>query len=173
MSPLALYPAIALVALLTVGGFYKYGYSSGWDDRDADMQIEIAKKNEEARAKEQEMAQAVADKETELRKANDVINKKQTDLNSAIRAGRVRFRAPSCPQAPASAPAAAGDSNQAPSQPDPAPDADPGDSGPSESERQTLELIAQIAADGDRAINQLNACIDAYENMRNTINAQR
>ena len=173
MSPLALYPAIALVALLTVGGFYKYGYSSGWDDRDADMQIEIAKKNEEARAKEQEMAQAVADKEIELRKANDVINKKQTDLNSAIRAGRVRFRATSCPQAPASAPAAAGDSNQAPSQPDPAPDADPGDSGPSESERQTLELIAQIAADGDRAINQLNACIDAYENMRNTINAQR
>jgi hypothetical protein len=170
MNPLALYPAIALVALLTVGGFYKYGYSNGWDDRDTEMQIEIARKNEEARAKEQEMAKAVAEKETELRKANDVISKKQTDLNSAIRAGRVRFPAPSCPQAAPSAPVVARDSNQAPSQPDRAPDAD---TGPSESERQTLELIAQIAADGDKAINQLNACIDAYDNMRNIINGQR
>jgi prophage endopeptidase len=170
MSPMTLYPTLALVAVLAMGGCYKWGYSSGWDDRDAEMQIEIARKNEEARAKEQEMAKAVADKETELRKANDVISKKQTDLNSAIRAGRVRFPAPSCPQAPASAPAAAGDSSQAGSQPNPAPDTD---TGPSESERQTLELIAQIAADGDRAINQLNACIDAYDNMRNIINAQR
>ena len=170
MSPMTLYPTLALVAVLAMGGCYKWGYSSGWDDRDAEMQIEIARKNEEARAKEQEMAQAVADKETELRKANDVISKKQTDLNSAIRAGRVRLPAPSCPQAPASAPAAAGDSSQAGSQPDPAPDTD---TGPSESERQTLQLIAQIAADGDRAINQLNACIDAYENMRNIINGQR
>jgi len=170
MNPMTLYPTLALVALLAMGGFYKYGYSNGWDDRDAEMQIEIARKNEEARAKEQEMAKAVADKETELRKANNVINKKQMDLNSAIRAGRVRFPAASCPQAPTSAPVAAGDSDQARSQPDPAPDAD---TGPSESERQTLELIAQIAADGDRAINQLNACIDAYDNMRNIINAQR
>jgi prophage endopeptidase len=170
MSPMTLYPTLALVAVLAMGGCYKWGYSSGWDDRDAEMQIEIARKNEEARAKEQEMAKAVADKETELRKANDVISKKQTDLNSAIRAGRVRFPAPSCPQAPASAPAAAGDSSQTGSQPDPAPDTD---TGPSESERQTLQLIAQIAADGDKAINQLNACIDAYDNMRNIINGQR
>jgi hypothetical protein len=170
MSPLTLYPTLALVAVLAMGGCYKYGHSNGWDDRDAEMQIEIARKNEEARAKEQEMAKAVADKETELRKANDVISKKQMDLNSAIRAGRVRLPAASCPQATPSAPAAAGDSNQARSQPDRAPDPV---TGPSESERQTLELIAQIAADGDRAINQLNACIDAYDNMRNIINAQR
>jgi hypothetical protein len=170
MNPMTLYPTLALVALLAMGGFYKYGYSNGWNDRDAEMQIEIARKNEEARAKEQEMAKAVADKETELRKANNVINKKQMDLNSAIRAGRVRFPTASCPQAAPSATVAAGDSNQARSQPDPTPDAD---TGPSESERQTLELIAQIAADGDRAINQLNACIDAYDNMRNIINAQR
>ena len=173
MSPMTLYPTLALVAVLAMGGCYKWGYSSGWDDRDAEMQIEIARKNEEARAKEQEMAKAVADKETELRKANNVIAKKQTDLNSAIRAGRVRFPTSSCPQAAPSAPAASGDSNQARSQPDPAPDANSDASGPSESERQTLELIAQIAADGDRAINQLNACVDAYENMRSIINGQQ
>jgi hypothetical protein len=159
-----------LLALLAIFAIYKYGYNSGWGDRDAEMQAEIAKKNEESRAKEQEMAKAVADKETELRKANDVVSQKQTDLNRLISAGRVRLPAASCVQAPASAPVAAGNSNQAPSQPDRAPDPDPG---PSESERETLRLIAQIAADGDRAINQLNACISAYDEMRNIINAQR
>jgi hypothetical protein len=176
MNPLALYPAIALAGLLLVGGFYKYGYSNGWDSRDSEMQIEIAKKNEEARQTEQKLAEVVQAKETELRRANDVINKKQTDLTAAIRAGRVRFpAAASCPQTSASAPAAARDSDQARTEPDQAADADPGpsDPGPSESERETLELIAQIAAEGDRAINQLNACIDAYENMRTIINAQR
>jgi hypothetical protein len=159
-----------LLTLLAIFGIYKYGYNSGWGDRDAEMQAEIAKKNEEARAKEQEMAKAVADKDAELRKANDVITKKQTDLSAAIRAGRVRLPSASCVQASPSAPAPSGNSNQASSQPDRAPDAD---TGPSDSERQTLQLIAQIAADGDKAINQLNACIDAYDNMRNIINAQR
>jgi hypothetical protein len=159
-----------LLALLVIFGIYKYGYNSGWGDRDAEMQAQIAKKNEEAREKEQAMTKAVADKETELRKANDVVNKKQTDLNRLIAAGRVRLPSASCVQAAPSAPVASGDSNQAPSQPDRAPDPD---TGASESERQTLQLIAQIAADGDKAINQLNSCIDAYDNMRNIINAQR
>jgi hypothetical protein len=159
-----------LLALLAIFVIYKYGYNSGWGDRDTEMQAEIAKKNEESRAKEQEMAKAVADKETELRKANDVVSQKQTDLNRLIAAGRVRLPTASCVQASPSPTPSARDSNQAPSQPDRAPDPD---TGPSDAERQTLQMIAQIAADGDRAINQLNACIDAYDNMRNIINAQR
>jgi hypothetical protein len=164
MSPLTLYPSLALVALLAMGGFYKYGHHNGWSDRDVEMQIEIAKKNEEARAKEQEMAKAVADKEVELRKANDVITKKQTDLASAIRAGRVRLPAPSCPQAAPSAAIALGNSDQARSEPDRPADA------PSDAERATLQAIAEIVAQGDRNTIQLNACIDAYANMRNIIN---
>ena len=164
MSPLTLYPSLALVALLAMGGFYKYGHHNGWNDRDAEMQIEIAKKNEEARAKEQEMAKAVADKEVELRKANDVITKKQTDLASAIRAGRVRLPAPSCPQAAPSAAIALGNSDQARSEPDRPADA------ASDAERATLQAIAEIVAQGDKNTVQLNACIDAYANMRNIIN---
>jgi hypothetical protein len=159
-----------LLALLAIFGIYKYGYNSGWGDRDAEMQAQIAAKNEHARQLEQEIAKAVADKETELRKANDVVAQKQTDLNRLISAGRVRLPTASCVQASPSPTPAARDSNQAPSQPDRAPDPD---TGPSDAERQTLQMIAQIAADGDRAINQLNACIDAYDNMRNIINAQR
>ena len=161
-----------LLALLAIFGIYKYGYNSGWDQRDAEMQAEIAKKNEEARAKEQEMVKAVAEKETELRKANDVVAQKQTDLNRLIASGRVRLHSASCVQASQSSTIAGGNSNQAPSQPDRSPDPDTSASGASEAERQTLQLIAQIAADGDKAINQLNSCIDAYDNMRRIINGQ-
>ena len=157
MNPLMLYPALALAALLTMGGFYKYGYSSGWDDRDTEMQIEIARKNEEARAKEQEMAKAVATKDAELRKAKDVIDKKQTDLNAAIRAGRVRFPSASCPQASPSSSTPTGNS----------------DTTQSELERQTIEALIDIAAEGDKAINKLNSCVSAYNEMRELVNGQR
>ena len=167
MNPLMLYPALALAALLTMGGFYKYGYSSGWDDRDTEMQIEIARKNEEARAKEQEMSKAVATKDAELRKAKDVIDKKQTDLNAAIRAGRVRFPSASCPQASPSPAPAAGDSNQARSEPDRQADE------AVDSERATLQAIAEIVAQGDKNTAQLNACIDAYDQMRSIINGDK
>jgi hypothetical protein len=158
------------LALLVIFGIYKWGYGRGWGDRNTEMQIEIARKNEEARAKEQEMAKAISVKETELRKANDVISKKQMDLNSAIRAGRVRFPTASCPQAPTNPTVAPRDINEERSQPSGSPDQAPGNTGPSESEQETLRLIAEIAADGDKAINQLNACVAAYENMRNIIN---
>lgn len=151
MNPLTLYPAIALVALLTVGGFYKYGYSNGWDDRNTEAQIEVARKNEEARELERNMTSQVIAKNAELRKANDVVDKKQTDLNRLIAAGRVRLpTTASCVQTRVDPAAPPGDRDET----------------TSESDRETLRLIAQIAADGDRAINQLNACIDAYDQMR-------
>jgi hypothetical protein len=157
MNPLTLYPSLALVALLTVGGFYKYGHSNGWDDRDAEMQVEIARKNEEARELERAMNSKIIANANKLQEANHALDKKQTDLNAAIRAGRVRLPSASCPQASPSAPATSGDRDET----------------PSESDRETLRLIAQIAADGDRAINQLNACIDAYDQMRSIINGDK
>lgn len=167
MNPITLYPALALVALLTIGGFYKYGHSNGWDDRDAEMQVEIARKNEEARVKDQEMSKAVATKEAELRKAKDVIDKKQIDLNAAIRAGRVRLPSSSCVQASPSAPVAAGDSNQTRSEPDRQADQ------AVDAERATLHAIAEIVAQGDKNTAQLNACIDAYDRMRSIINGDK
>lgn len=164
MNPLMLYPSLALVALLTVGGFYKYGYHNGWGERDAEMQIEIARQNEEARELEKAMTSKIIAKDAELRKANDVVNQKQTDLNAAIRSGRLRLPSASCVQASTSATPALGDSNQARTESSGPPDQAAGD------ERETLRLIAEIAAEGDRAINQLNACIDAYANIRSIVN---
>lgn len=154
-------------AAIIVISTYFTGHHKGWTQRDAEMQVEIAKKNEESRAKEQEMVIAVNQKDEELRKANDVVNKKQTDLNRLIATGRVRLPTPSCVQAPASTTPAAGNSAEERAKPDEQANQ------PSDSERETLQLIAQIAADGDKAINQLNACIDSYNEMRKIVNGQR
>ena len=145
-----------LATLLVIFGIYRYGFSSGWDKRDAEMQAEIARLNEESRAKEQKLAQDLNNTSSQLREANDVVTKKQTDLDAAIRAGRVRLNSSSCVQAATSAASASGNQTET-----------------SESERETLRLIAQLAAEGDRAINELNACIAAYNQVRDTINGNR
>jgi hypothetical protein len=137
-------------------GTYKYGTHAGYKERDAEMQSEIARLNEESRAKEQKLAQDLNNTSSQLREANDVVTKKQTDLDAAIRAGRVRLNSSSCVQAATSAATASRDQAEA-----------------SESERETLRLIAQLAAEGDRAINELNACIAVYNQVRDTINGNR
>ena len=151
------YLIAAVAAVLIVTGLYRWGYGRGWGDRDAEMQAVIAQKNEESRQAEQRMAQQMNTTTAKLLEANNELDKKQSDLDRAIRAGRVRLPAPSCVQAtPGTAPA-------------------PGNSAEAagESDRETLLLIAQIAADGDRAINQLNACIDAYNQVREQLNGDR
>lgn len=163
--PRWVYAVIAALALLI--GTYFYGHHKGWYERDAEMQAEIAKKNAEARATEQKLTEQVNQTATKLTEANNAIDEKQSALDRAIRAGRVRLPASSCVPATSSAPAPAGDRNQAGSQPDPTTD------GPSDAERQTLAAIAEIAAAGDRAINQLNACIDAYNQVREQLNGHR
>ena len=149
-------PWLIIGGICIVLGTYKYGTHTGYKERDAEMQAEIARLNEESRAKEQKLAQDLNNTSSQLREANDVVTKKQTDLDAAIRAGRVRLNSSSCVQAATSAASASGNQTEA-----------------SESERETLRLIAQLAAEGDRAINELNACIAVYNQVRDTINGQR
>ena len=136
-------------------GTYRGGYHYGWTDRDAEMQIAIAKKNEEARALEQNMTSKLADKETLLRKAQDDIVKKQSAMHELARTGKLRIPTASCPQASQNATLATGDSTDA-----------------SESERALINALIDITAEGDKAITRLNACISAYEEVRNVINGQ-
>ena len=160
-------PWFILGALSVCVGTYFYGHHAGWVERDQEMQLEIARKNDEARATEQKLTEQLNTQNVKLKEANNVLDQKQSALDRAIRAGRVRLPAPGCVQAASSAPAPAGDRNETRSQPDRQADA------PSDAERETLRLIAQIVADGDRAINQLNACIDAYNQVMETINGKR
>lgn len=150
--------AIAVViTLLIIFGIYRFGFHKGWSERDVEMQAAIAAKNEEARQIEQRLTTQINANATQLQEANDALDEKSSALERAIRAGRVRLPAASCVQPTQGAAPAAGDRDEA----------------PSESDRETLRLIAQIAADGDRAINQLNACIDAYNQVMGAINGQR
>ena len=152
-------PYIALAIGIALFGSYRGGYHYGWSDRDAEMQIAIAQKNDEARAKEKELGEKLQDQETKLRKAQDDVKKKQSAMHELARTGRLRLPAPSCPQNSASATIATG--NTQPSQPD-----------ASESERQTIAALIDIAAEGDRAITKLNACASAYEEVRRLVNGQ-
>ena len=121
------------------------------------MQSEIAQKNEEARAKEQELTKQLNDNSTKLQEANNAISEKQTSLDRAIRAGSLRLKTTSCVQTSSNTPVANGNSNQE----------------GSESERQTLAAIAEIIAQGDRNTAQLNACIDSYNKVMEAVNGKR
>ena len=146
-------PWVIIAFAVALGGSYSYGHHKGWWERDAEMQIVIAQKNEEARAKEQEMAKAVASKDEELRKANNEIDQKQAAMRRLASAGQLRLPAPSCVQASSNSSVAS----------QPATDA-------AELERQTVEALIDIAAEGDRAISRLNACIATYNQVMEQIN---
>ena len=152
---------------ITLFGTYRGGYHFGWSDRDKEMQIEIAKKNEESRQTEQKLNEQINTTATKLQETTNAVTQKQTDLNRLIAAGRVRLPAASCVQAPASAAPAAPNSPETRSEPD-----RPTDQA-SDAERATLQAIAEIVAQGDKNTAQLNACIDAYNDVRNLLNGKQ
>ena len=160
-------PYFIIAAMIAVGGAYGYGHHVGWDDRDAEMQVEIAKKNDEAREKETQLAQQLNEQSTKLSEANNVINQKQSSLDRAIRDGRLRLPSTSCVQAPTNAPTPTGDSPKERSEPN----REVYET--TDSERATLQAIAEIVAQGDKNTAQLNSCISAYEKAMEIINGKR
>ena len=150
-------PWMILGAIFVAVSVYFYGHHKGWDERDQEMQLEIASKNEEARTKEQELSKQINDQSYKLQEANNAISQKQTDITKLINAGRVRISPQGCPQNSPSTTTPSGDRSTE----------------TSESERQTLAAIAEIIAQGDRNTEQLNACIAAYNQVRETVNGQR
>ena len=160
-------PWLIIGAIVMAASLYFYGHHKGWAERDAEMQAEIAIKNEEARTKEQELTKQLTDNSTKLLEANNAITEKQSSLNRLIRTSSLRIQTPGCVQTNASTTPASGSSRQAGSQPDrqanQAADAD----------RATLAAIAEIVAQGDRNTAQLNACIDNYNKVMEAVNAKR
>jgi hypothetical protein len=156
MFPIPL-PWIIISAMVALFGTYRGGYHFGWQDRDAEMQIEIAKKNEEARVVEKDMASKLANKETELRKAKNEISKKQFAMRELANTGRLRLPTTSCVQTSTGSTTATGNSRD---------DA-------AELERQTINTLIDIVAEGDKAIVKHNACVAAYNEMREMVNGKR
>jgi hypothetical protein len=150
-------PWLIIGAIVMAASLYFYGHHKGWAERDAEMQAEIAIKNEEARTKEQELTKQLTDNSTKLLEANNAITEKQSSLNRLIRTSSLRIQTPGCVQTTASTTPASGSSSQA----------------GSESDRETLLAIAEIVAQGDRNTAQLNACIDNYNKVMEAVNVKR
>jgi len=165
MFPIPL-PWIIVGVIVSLFGTYQVGHHYGWLERDNDMKLAIAKKNEEARATEQKLNEKINTTATQLQESTNVINQKQSALDRAIRSGRVRLPTASCQQSPASAAIATADSKETGSKPDGQADS------ASNAERETLAAIAEIIAQGDRNTVQLNACIDAYNEVRTLLNGK-
>jgi TPP-dependent 2-oxoacid decarboxylase len=158
-------PWLIVGALVSLFGTYQVGHHYGWLERDEDMKIAIAQKNEEARETEQKMSEKLNQQSIKLQEANDAINKKTTALSAANRLGKLRICPTSYVQAPTSA-SIAPTNTEATSQPDRQANE------PSDAERATIDAIAEIVAQGDRNTVALNACVDSYNEVRNLLNGK-
>jgi len=165
MFPLPL-PWLIVGVLVSLFGTYRVGHHYGWLERDGDMKIAIAKKNEEARQIEQNMGEKLNQQSLKLQEANDAINKKTTALAVANRAGKLRLCPSSNVQTPSSPSSTSADS-KATSQ------SDRQANEPSDAERATIDAIAEIVAQGDKNTAALNACVDSYNQMRDLLNVSK
>ena len=165
MFPIPL-PWLIVGVLVSLFGTYRVGHHYGWLERDNDMKIAIAKKNEEARQIEQNMGEKLNQQSAKLQEANDAINKKTTALAVANRAGKLRLCPPSNLQTTSNTAFTSADS-KATSQ------SDRPTNEPSDAERATIDAIAEIVAQGDKNTVALNACVDSYNQMRDLLNDKR
>jgi hypothetical protein len=152
-------PWVLLGILMAVVGSFGGGYLKGSEDENSRQQLEIAALNAEARVKEQALITAVQTQSTKLQKANQdaklAQQKRDLDIDSGALRLRIPVKAPVCAvQATDDPPVASGDSVQA----------------TAEFDRETAKSLVAITDDGDKAIRQLNACIDAYNNIYQTLN---
>ena len=151
-------PWVLLGILMAVVGSFGSGYYKGSDDELTRQQLEIAALNAEARVKEQALITAVQTQSTKLQKANQDAKLAQQKRNSDIESGALKLRipvkAPVCPVYTASdAPVTSGDSVQA----------------TAELDREVAKSLVAITDQGDANTRQLNACIDAYNAVYQTL----
>lgn len=152
-------PWVILALICAFLGFGALSYTKGEDSERNRQQIEIAALNASAREKEQALVTAVNTQTTQLVKANNNAKLQTQKLHSALDAGALKLRipvqAPVCPVYTATdAPIAPRDSVQA----------------TAELDRETAKSLIAITDQGDANTRQLNACIDAYTTIYQTLN---
>ena len=154
-------PYFLLAVVLAVVGSFGGGYWKGSKDEVTRQQLEIAALNAEARQKEQALVAAVTTQATKLQKANQDAKLIAKERDAAIASGNLKLRVPVktpvCPvQTAGDPPTPAGDSVQA----------------GAELDAKTAQSLVAITDDGDKAIRQLNACIDAYNAIYQTLRSK-
>jgi len=151
-------PWILLTLFLAFVGVGAGGYSKGQHSERERQQLEIARLNSEARQKETALVTAVNIQATQLVKANNDAKLQIQKRNSSIDNGLLKLRIPTktiCPTLPAAdnPTPALRDSVQA----------------TAELDRETAKSLVAITEQGDANTRQLNACIDAYNAVYQTL----
>ena len=151
-------PYVILSIVLAILGSFGGGYWKGSKDEVTRQQLEIAALNAEARQKEQALVNAITTQSTKLQKANQDAKLIAKERDAAIASGALRLRipvkAPVCPvQTAGDTPAPAGDSVQT----------------TAEFDTKTAQSLVAITDQGDANTRQLNACIDAYNAIYQTL----
>ena len=154
-------PYVILSIVLAILGSFGSGYWKGSKDEVTRQQLEIAALNAEARQKEQALVNAITTQSTKLQKANQDAKLIAKERDAAIASGALRLRipvkAPVCPvQTAGDPPAPAGDSVQT----------------TAEFDAKTAQSLVAITDQGDANTRQLNACIDAYNAIYQTLRSK-
>ena len=144
-----------LMAVLSAAGS---GYYKGQHDENTRQQVEIAGLNAIARTKEAALTTAVTSTATALRTSNEKAKQISKERDLAISSGALRLRlpvkAPVCPVHTATdTPAESRDSVQT----------------SAELDGETAKSLVAITDQGDANTRQLNACIDAYNSVYQTL----
>ena len=154
LKPHAVLMKVVGLVLVLSGGYYVSDHH-GYQRRVAEDQAEIDRLNGEARAKEAELNTKLARATSQLKQAKNDIKAKQSSISARIDSGELRIPSTCSVQTSSSTTASRGDQADG-----------------SDATKQAIKDIAAIAADGDAAITQLNACIATYNQVRETINVK-
>ena len=133
-------PYVVLGALAVVVSTYFYGHHEGYAQKEAEDAALIAQKNSEMQKQ----------KDEQDAKDNTVKQEFETKLSGII-ASRPRLYVPVTTKSDCS------------------PTATNNGQARAELDGQTAEDLIRLVAEGDRAIIDLNSCIDRYEAIRNTL----
>ena len=137
-------PSLILSAVIAGLAVYFYGHHVGYVEKETEDQLEIARLN------------GVMNKQKDEQDAKDAQTKQVfEDKLAATIASRPRLFVPV--RAPAGCSTVAANNGQA----------------RAELDGQTVEDLIRLVAEGDRAIIDLNSCIDRYNTLRETVNGQR
>ena len=151
-------PWVLLGILMAVMSSFGGGYYKGKHDEVTRQQLEIAALNAEARQKEQILVSAIQTQATKLQKANQDAKLAQQKRNSDLESGALKLRipvkAPDCSiHSPTDSTSPPRDSVQATAELDPT----------------IAKSLIAITDQGDANTRQLNACIDAYQSIYQTL----
>jgi len=155
-------PWVMFCIIFAVGAAGTGGYTKGVHSEQDRQKLIIAALNEEARQKEKALVAAVNTTATQLTKAQNesrlLSQKRNADIESGVLRMRIPIKAasstvPTCGDTTAPT----GNSTQATAELDP----------------KTLRDLISITDQGDENTRQLNACIDSYNQLYQTLKAKK